>query len=143
MTPKERLIEAFKKLCDDTPGGWAEVASVTGTSPQGLYQVYSGVKLASGAPRGVGPAVQKALDEHYPGWASAAVGSKKDPAFSPLAKRIAAELDLIKDPGLQAVAYTAAITAMTNAVKDASMPGQDQAVKAPATPSQKRSAASR
>lgn len=44
------------------------MAAVTGLNAQNLYQIYSGVLLDSGNPRGVGPKVRSALDEHFPGW---------------------------------------------------------------------------
>lgn len=73
MTPKERLIEAFRALCDGTDGGLFAVADAIGASAESLQQVYNGYKLPSGEPRGIGPMLQKRLEERFPGWAAAKV----------------------------------------------------------------------
>ena len=49
-------------------GGPDSVAANAGVSSENLKQILSGVKLRSGAPRGVGPKLQAALEKHYPGW---------------------------------------------------------------------------
>lgn len=70
MTPKERVIASFKALCDRTEGGVFAVAESIGASAESLQQVYNGYKLPSGAPRGIGPDVQRRLEDVYPGWAT-------------------------------------------------------------------------
>jgi hypothetical protein len=63
----DRYVQALMKLCD-THGGHGKVADTIGANPQTLYQIVSGVKLPSGNPRGVGPALRKKIEEHYPLW---------------------------------------------------------------------------
>lgn len=68
MSPKEHLIDRFRALCAAVPGGVQEIAIATDSSAEGLKQILAGTKLPSGSPRGVGPKLQKRLDERYPGW---------------------------------------------------------------------------
>lgn len=67
MSVKDQLIEALKALCEREGGAWA-VADRIGSSEATLTQIIRGVKLPSGAPRGVGPKLQRLLESHYPGW---------------------------------------------------------------------------
>lgn len=69
MTPKQRLIEAFKALCE-REGGHVNVADEIGANEQNLWQILAGIKLPSGEPRGVGPNLQRKLEERYPGWST-------------------------------------------------------------------------
>lgn len=69
MTPKERLIDALRHLCQ-TEGGPRVVAAEIGASPENLSQILAGTQLPSGEPRGVGPSLQKKLERRYPGWSS-------------------------------------------------------------------------
>lgn len=69
MTPKEHLIQALKGLCE-REGGHVVVADAIGANEQTIWQIINGVKLPSGNPRGVGPALQQKLAERYPGWAN-------------------------------------------------------------------------
>lgn len=68
MSSEDRLIEAFKALCDSIEGGHITIAETTGLSADGLNQVYKGYKLPSGNPRGIGRTVRKRLNDAYPGW---------------------------------------------------------------------------
>lgn len=66
---RQHLIDSLKRLCENTPGGFAAVAEAIQADDQSLYQIVKGVKLPSGNPKGVGPTLQKKLDAAYPGWA--------------------------------------------------------------------------
>lgn len=66
MTPKERLIERFKALCEKH--GVEVIAERIRSSPDSLKQVIAGTKLPSGKPRGVGPDIQQRLEKAFPGW---------------------------------------------------------------------------
>ena len=70
MTPKRQLIEAFRALCE-REGGHVAVADEIGANEQNLWQILAGIKLPSGEPRGVGPNLQRRLEQRYPGWANA------------------------------------------------------------------------
>lgn len=67
MPPKNQLIEAFRALCT-REGGVELVADEIGASAEGLRQVFNGIKLPSGRPRGLGPTIQAKLEARYPGW---------------------------------------------------------------------------
>lgn len=69
MTPKQQLIEAFKALCE-REGGHVNVADEIGANEQNLWQILAGIKLPSGEPRGIGPNLQRKLEERYPGWSN-------------------------------------------------------------------------
>lgn len=45
-----------------------EVANALGVTDHSLYQIISGVKLASGRPRGVGSLLRRKLDATFPDW---------------------------------------------------------------------------
>lgn len=75
MTPKEHLIHRLKVLCGAS-GGAEAVADQAGISADNLKQILAGTTLPSGAPRGVGPSIQRKLDAAYPGWA--ALGDERD-----------------------------------------------------------------
>ena len=75
MPPKTLLIEAFRALCDRL-GGVDSVADEIGASAEGLRQVYNGIKLPSGQPRGLGPSIQAKLEAKYPGWWKAETAPK-------------------------------------------------------------------
>jgi hypothetical protein len=64
------LVLAFRRICD-AEGGYKALADRISANDQSLYQVYSGVKLPSGRPKGVGPQLRAKLDTHFPGWRSA------------------------------------------------------------------------
>ena len=83
MPPKTLLIEAFRALCDRL-GGVDSVADEIGASAEGLRQVYNGIKLPSGQPRGLGPSIQAKLEAKYPGWwkAEAATNARSAPSLS-------------------------------------------------------------
>lgn len=68
MSPKQHLIERLRALCG--LHGVETVADEIGASAENLRQIVSGTKLPSGAPRGVGPKIQRQLDRSYPGWAA-------------------------------------------------------------------------
>lgn len=67
MTPKEQAIAALVLLCR-REGGHANVASEAGLDEQTIWQIVHGIKLPSGAPRGVGPKYQRLLTTRYPDW---------------------------------------------------------------------------
>lgn len=69
--PMDIYVQALRQLVD-AMGGYEAVAEQAGLNPQSVYQVYSGVKLPSGNPKGVGPTMRRALDEAFPGWAKVA-----------------------------------------------------------------------
>lgn len=60
----------FRALCDRAEGGVDGVAATTGLSAENLANLYrSSMKLqGSGNPRGLGPAILRQLDAHYPDW---------------------------------------------------------------------------
>lgn len=84
MIPKDRLIIALAELCR-RQGGHVQVADRIGVNDQTLYQIVAGIKLPSGQPRGVGPRVQRRLEEHFPGWAD--LGAAPTRAASTLVAR--------------------------------------------------------
>jgi len=67
MTPKDRLIERFKALCKRH--GVDVIAREIRANVDNLKQIIAGTKLPSGAPRGVGPTLQRKLEAKYPNWA--------------------------------------------------------------------------
>lgn len=67
MPTEDPFVAALKSLCD-REGGYKTVAMRAKISPQNLWQIISGVALPSGNPRGVGPAVRKALNAAFPNW---------------------------------------------------------------------------
>lgn len=66
VTPKDRLIAQLKALCKKH--GLETVAEQARISAENLRQIVAGRKLESGAPRGVGPTLQRKLEAKYPGW---------------------------------------------------------------------------
>lgn len=74
MTPKERLIERFKALCEKH--GVDFVAGKIHSSPDSLKQVIAGTKLPSGKPRGIGPDIQQRLEKAFPGWSELEPGER-------------------------------------------------------------------
>lgn len=68
MSTREHLIQSLTRLCEQH-GGYKVVADRAGVDDQSLYQIISGVKLPSGNPKGVGPTIQRKLDDAFPGWA--------------------------------------------------------------------------
>ena len=70
MIPRDHLIRSWRELCE-REGGYTAIADRIGVNDQTLWQVINGTKLPSGQPRGVGPAIQRKLEQHYPGWSSA------------------------------------------------------------------------
>ncbi len=68
MSPKTHLIERLRDLC--AQHGVGTVADATASSEENLKQILAGTKLPSGAPRGVGPTLQRRLDAAYPGWSA-------------------------------------------------------------------------
>lgn len=75
MTPKEHLIECVKRLCASS-GGPESVAEKAGISVDNLKQILAGTKLGSGNPRGVGPMIQRKLDDAFPGWSMLTSGAQ-------------------------------------------------------------------
>lgn len=67
MTYEDPAIAAFKRLVL-SKGGVKTIAETIDANWQGLDQIYKGVLLPSGAPRGVGAQLRKKLTQHYPGW---------------------------------------------------------------------------
>lgn len=66
-------VAALQQLCDKE-GGFRVVANAIGHNDQSIYQILTFVKLPSGRPKGIGPALRKKLSARYPGWnASAAI----------------------------------------------------------------------
>jgi SOS-response transcriptional repressor LexA len=63
----DALTAALARLCE-REGGYAVVAEKAGLNDQSIYQVIKGVKLPSGNPKGVGPAMRNALTRAYPQW---------------------------------------------------------------------------
>ncbi len=63
------IVQAFRSLLDQE-GGATTVAAVIGANPASLYQIYAGIKLPSGKPKGVGKQLREKLERHYPGWLS-------------------------------------------------------------------------
>jgi hypothetical protein len=68
---EDALVKSFRALCE-REGGWRSVANLLQVTPHTLYQVYAGIKLPSGRPRGIGPSVRAKLDKTFPGWHNAA-----------------------------------------------------------------------
>ena len=60
-------VAALQSLCDKH-GGFRVVANAIAVNDQSLYQILTGVKLASGRPKGIGPALREKLNQRYPGW---------------------------------------------------------------------------
>ena len=60
-------VEARRRLSASN-GGPEGVAQTAGLSAENLKQILQGVPLPSGNPRGVGPAVRKALSTRHPRW---------------------------------------------------------------------------
>lgn len=67
MTYEDPAVQAFRRLAASV-GGVKVIAAVIDANRQSLDQIIKGVKLPSGASRGVGPGLRKKLSEHYPGW---------------------------------------------------------------------------
>ena len=78
MTPKESMIQRLKLLC--STHGVEMVAAKAHVSADNLRQIIAGTKLESGAPRGVGPTLQRKLEAHYPGWADRTPGEAPPPS---------------------------------------------------------------
>lgn len=72
----DRYVEALKALIDRLPGGRVELAAAIRANEQSLYQIVSGVPLASGRARTVGRDLRERLDRHFPGWDQ---GSSNEP----------------------------------------------------------------
>lgn len=68
MSPKDHLIARLRALCAEH--GVDTVADATASSEENLKQILAGTRLPSGAPRGVGPTLQRRLDAAYPGWSA-------------------------------------------------------------------------
>lgn len=66
MTPKAKLIQALKRLCERH--GVEHVAEKADVSAENLQQIIKGTKLPTGQPRGVGPTLQGKLSTAFPGW---------------------------------------------------------------------------
>lgn len=77
MTPKERLIDGLRRLCD--AHGVEGVADTIQASAEGLRQILRGTLLPSGEPRGVGPTVAKKLSAAFPGWDAQAPQTAPNP----------------------------------------------------------------
>ena len=77
MTPKELMIQRLKALCAEH--GVDVVADEANISADNLRQIIAGTKLESGAPRGVGPMLQRKLEAKYPGWVEPATTDALDP----------------------------------------------------------------
>lgn len=67
----DAYVEALRRLVDSTPGGHKAVAERAGLNPASVDQVYKGVLLPSGNPKGVGPDMRRKLDKGFPGWFAA------------------------------------------------------------------------
>lgn len=65
--PSDPYVIALQRLCQ-AEGGHKPVADEIGANDQTIYQIISGVKMPSGNPRGVGPALRKKLTNRYPFW---------------------------------------------------------------------------
>lgn len=78
MTPREELIDALTALVQ-REGGYAAVADKIDANDQTIYQIVRGVKLPSGQPKGVGPALQAKLEAKFPGWSRLRTGINKPP----------------------------------------------------------------
>lgn len=63
------LVLAFRALAD-SQGGVRVIASKIKSNWQSLDQIYKGVMLPSGNPRGIGPQLREKLTQHYPEWLS-------------------------------------------------------------------------
>lgn len=73
--PEMDYVDALRRLCASN-GGPEGVAQTAGLSAENLKQILRGVPLPSGNPRGVGPAVRKALSTHYPRWLAVAAADQ-------------------------------------------------------------------
>lgn len=108
-------VAALQSLCDKH-GGFRVVANAIGVNDQSLYQILTGVKLASGRPKGIGPALREKLNQRYPGWNMP--GQEISVLFpnnpSDMAIKLAAAFDRIprNDPMKQARAFAAAFAAI-------------------------------
>jgi len=60
-------VEALKRLCD-AHGGYQAVADAIQANRQTIYQIYAGIKLPSGNPRGVGPELRRKIAARFPNW---------------------------------------------------------------------------
>ena len=72
MNPKSLHIAQLERLCREH-GGHKVVAAAAELNPTYLWQILHATKLASGAPRGVGPKVAAKLEAAYPGWLLAGI----------------------------------------------------------------------
>lgn len=79
MADQDPFVVALKALCA-REGGYRAVAQHANLSAANLSQILAGVTLPSGNPRGVGPAIRKALNESYPDWLSARSDAPTVPA---------------------------------------------------------------
>jgi hypothetical protein len=70
----DRYAVAIKHLCD-RQGGYRTVGTAAGVNGQTLYQIATGVKLASGRPRSAGPELRGKLDKAFPGWDADTAGA--------------------------------------------------------------------
>lgn len=68
-------VQALQSLCDKH-GGFRVVAKAIGVNDQSLYQILTGVRLPSGATKGIGPKIRRLLDSRYPGWNEAGAATK-------------------------------------------------------------------
>lgn len=63
-------VAALRRLVDAAKHGYKEVAAKADLNPQTVYQVYNGVQLPSGNPKGVGPEMRRKLTAAFPNWLS-------------------------------------------------------------------------
>lgn len=67
MTYEDPAVQALRRLAYQC-GGVRAIADAIDANWQSLDQIVKGVKLPSGAPRGVGAQLRRKLSERYPGW---------------------------------------------------------------------------
>lgn len=67
MTYEDPAVQALRRLAIQC-GGVRTIAEAIEANWQTLDQIVKGVKLPSGAPRGVGAQLRRKLSERYPGW---------------------------------------------------------------------------
>lgn len=80
----DAYVEALRRLIDSTPGGHKTVAFKAGLNPASVDQVYKGVLLPSGNPKGVGPDMRRKLDKSFPGWFPASANAADAEVIAPL-----------------------------------------------------------
>ena len=104
-------VEALRSLCE-REGGFRAVATAIEVNDQSLYQILSGVTLASGRQKGIGPKLRGKLDARYPGWRDQTIGFIGDKVLHAYLMTLAGALAKV-DSASRRIAYLDALEAIS------------------------------